>query len=102
MAAPSSSGRPMRSTGLAATVDPRPPSRCGGWASKGGSTVDSIPAYAQLNARIMPINRGEQYEDPLQDALAQNGLGQVTGGGTMQSENGEIAYCGIDVDLFDL
>jgi hypothetical protein len=61
-----------------------------------------ISAYAHLNARIMPFDRGERYEDPLREALAQNGFGAVTGGGTMQSKEGEIEYCGIDVDLFDL
>jgi hypothetical protein len=61
-----------------------------------------IAAYAQLNARIMPLDRGEQYEDPLGEALAENGFGEVTGGGTMQSKDGEIEYCGIDIDLFDV
>jgi hypothetical protein len=61
-----------------------------------------IAAYAQLNARIMPLDRGERYEDPLIEALAENGIGEVTGGGTMQSKNGEIEYCGIDIDLFDV
>jgi hypothetical protein len=61
-----------------------------------------ISAYAQLNARIMPLDRGERYEDPLGEALAGNGFGRVTGGGTMQSREGEIAYCGIDLDLIDV
>lgn len=49
----------------------------------------------------MPIVRGERYEDPLSDALAQHGFGEVTGGGTMQAQNGEIEYCGLDIDLVD-
>ena len=61
-----------------------------------------ISVYAQLNARIMPLDRGDRYEEPLREALAENGLGQVTGGGTMQSTQGEIEYCGIDIDLFDV
>jgi hypothetical protein len=64
--------------------------------------AEPIFAYAQLNARIMPIDRGEQYEDPLGDALEKNGFGAVTGGGTMQSKNGEIDYCGIDIDLLNV
>lgn len=63
---------------------------------------EPIFAYAQLNARVMPIDRGERYEDPLQEALEENGFAAVTGGGTMQSENGEIDFCGIDLDLFDV
>jgi hypothetical protein len=58
--------------------------------------------YARLNARVMPLDRGELYEDPLIAALEENGLGAVTGGGTGQSEDGEIDYCGIDIDLHDV
>jgi hypothetical protein len=58
--------------------------------------------YAQINARIMPLDRGALYEDPLAEAFAENDFGEVTGGGTMQSKDGEIEYCGVDIDLFDL
>jgi hypothetical protein len=64
--------------------------------------MSPISAYARVNARIMPLDRGERYEDPLGEALAENGLGEVTGSGTMLSDEGEIAYCGIDLDLCDL
>jgi hypothetical protein len=64
--------------------------------------MEPVPVYAQLNARIMPITRGETYEDPLMEALKSRGFGEVTGGGTMQSESGEIDYCGIDIDLVNL
>lgn len=57
--------------------------------------------YAYLNARIAPIARGERYEEPLETALAKSGLGEVTGGGTMQQKSGEVSFCGIDVDLLD-
>ena len=62
----------------------------------------SLFVYALINARIMPLDRGERYEDPLIAALAKNGYGEVTGGGTMQQETGELEYCGVDVDLFDV
>lgn len=64
--------------------------------------MEPVFAYAQLNARIMPMDRGERYEEPLEEALSENGFGEVTGGGTMQSENGEIDFCGIDIDLLDV
>jgi len=64
--------------------------------------ANPIFAYARLNARILPMDRGDRYEDPLIEALAENGYAEVTGGGTGQSENGEIAYCGIDLNLFDV
>jgi hypothetical protein len=57
------------------------------------------PAYAQLNARIMPVARGKRFETPLTEALAKNGFGEVGGGGTLRSKTGEIVYCGIDVNL---
>jgi hypothetical protein len=57
--------------------------------------------YAYLNSRIAPLDRGERYEDPLEEALQNNGMGEVTGGGTMQKKSGEVSYCGIDIDLFD-
>src|SRR5689334_21984745 len=59
-------------------------------------------AYAKLNARLMPMDRGELFEDPLADALAQAGLGELTGAGTMQSSEGEIEFCGLDIDLVDV
>ena len=63
---------------------------------------ETLFAYARINARVMPIDRGEFYEDPLQEAFDANGFGAVTGGGTMQAANGEIAFCGIDIDLLDV
>jgi hypothetical protein len=66
------------------------------------TTMQPISAYAQLNARIMPLDRGERYEEPLAEALAENGFAAITGGGTMQSKEGEIEYCGIHPDLFDV
>lgn len=64
--------------------------------------METVFAYAQLNARVQPLDRGDRYEDPLQDALEANGWAEVTGGGTMQHSNGEIEYCGIDLDLKDV
>lgn len=50
----------------------------------------------------MPMDRGAMFEDPLADALQENGLGELTGAGTMQSKEGEIEFCGLDLDLFDI
>lgn len=63
---------------------------------------EPVFAYARINARVLPMDRGERYEDPLMEALEENGLAEVTGGGTMQAASGEILYCGIDLDLFDV
>ncbi|MCM8543529.1 MAG: hypothetical protein NE328_24890 [Lentisphaeraceae bacterium] len=61
-----------------------------------------IFAYAQLNAKIQPIDRCDDYEDPLEEVLAKTGYAEVSGGGTMQGNSGEISYCGIDIDIYDL
>jgi hypothetical protein len=53
-----------------------------------------------LNDKIMPIDRGEVYEDPLDSFLKQMNYGEVTGGGTSQHETGEIEYCDIEVSLY--
>jgi len=54
---------------------------------------------AQLNARLQPIHRGEFFEDPLDAELKRRQLGEISGGGTLQAENGEIEYCDIEVEL---
>jgi len=56
-----------------------------------------VSVTAQFNHKIMPIDRGERYEDPLDEALAAKGYGQTDGGGTMQTKEGEIEY--IDVHM---
>ena len=55
----------------------------------------------QLNDKIMPIDRGIQYEDPLFDFLEEKQYGEVTGGGTMQLKSGEIQYCDIEVLIYE-
>lgn len=57
-----------------------------------------ISLTAELNAKIQPIDRGDLFEDPLQEALEKAGYGEVDGGGTML-DNDEIKYCDISVRL---
>jgi hypothetical protein len=61
--------------------------------------MERTPCYAYLNARIMPVERGNFFEIPLDALLAKHGVGEVTGGGTLQDQHGEIVHCGIDIDL---
>lgn len=54
----------------------------------------------ELNARLMPLDRGERYEDPLMDVLQQHARGsEVTGGGTMMEATGEPKWCDIEIEL---
>jgi hypothetical protein len=56
--------------------------------------------WIKLNARLRPLDRGERYEDPLQEVLdAQAPGSQVTGGGTMLSADGEPEWSDIDLDV---
>ncbi len=54
---------------------------------------------ATLNDKIMPIDRGEIYEDPLDVLLTEKNWGEVSGGGTMQEKSGEIDYCDVEIKL---
>src|SRR6186997_863085 len=66
-----------------------------------GKKPRPIPAYAKINARLQPKGRGDLFEDPLAERLEKANLGAVTGGGSMLGQNGEIQYCGIDIDMYD-
>lgn len=61
--------------------------------------VSQIQVAAQLNHLLMPIDRGERYEDPLDEALRQRGLGETVGGGTMLSQSGEIEFIDVEIVL---
>ena len=54
---------------------------------------------ATLNDKIMPIDRGEIYEDPLDEYLIEKKIGEVSGGGTMQEKSGEIDFCDVEIKL---
>jgi hypothetical protein len=58
-----------------------------------------VRVVAQLNARLQPLDRGDIFEDPLDDTLQDIGLGEVTGGGTLQSNEGWVQQCDIEMDL---
>lgn len=53
-----------------------------------------------LNARFQPKHRFE-LEDALQEIFQENNAGEITGGGTLLKENGEIDSCDIEIDFFD-
>jgi tetratricopeptide (TPR) repeat protein len=57
---------------------------------------------AQLNARLQPIDRGELFEDPLDEILQEANLGRISGGGTMLTDEREVAYCDIEINLNEL
>ena len=58
--------------------------------------------FVKVAESIMPIARGSKYEDPLDAALKQAKLGEVTGGGSSLSKDKKIEWVGIDVELTDV
>ncbi|MDA0117493.1 hypothetical protein [Vibrio sp. T11.5] len=68
---------------------------------KKGSRPEPEPEYivATINARIQPMHRAEIYEDPLDEILSKNSIGEVSGGGTLQSQSGEIEHCDVVIQV---
>lgn len=69
--------------------------------SKKPTPVQEKYIVAQLNDKIMPIDRGDVYEDPLDELLKIKYYGEVSGGGTLQAVSGEIEYCDVEIKLVD-
>jgi hypothetical protein len=57
---------------------------------------------ARFYEHVEPIDRGERYEDPLNEALEAAGIGRVTGGGSQLTEDGRIEFADIEIELVDL
>lgn len=69
--------------------------------SKKPAPVQDKYVVAQLNDKIMPIDRGDVYEDPLDEFLKVKYYGEVSGGGTLQAVSGEVEYCDVEIKLVD-
>ena len=52
---------------------------------------------ATLNARLQPMHRREFFADPLDEVIKPLARCEVSGGGTMTSREGEVAYCDIEI-----
>ena len=65
------------------------------------SRPETEPEYivATINARIQPMHRAEIYEDLLDEVLSKNSIGEVSGGGTLQSQCGEIEHCDVEIQV---
>jgi hypothetical protein len=59
--------------------------------------------YIKLPIDLEPEDRMALYADPLDSALAKDGLGSITGGGSMENEEGDgVAWSGVDAELYDV
>ena len=60
---------------------------------------ETIRAIARLNHKLMPVARGDRYEDPLAEELDKSGFGHVDGGGTMLNKSKEIEFIEVEMNL---
>lgn len=75
------------------------------------ATDQAVPSKAQfvfvrIPELLQPLERGAKYEDPLDEVLKKERVGEVTGGGTQLSApdadgKRSIDWVGVDVDLTD-
>lgn len=61
----------------------------------------TVLVTACLNVRLMPIDRGDVFEDPLDEWLQEQGLGEVDGGGCGLSDSNEVEFCDVEMNLKD-
>lgn len=54
-----------------------------------------------LNDRLQPLDRGQRYEEPVHRLLQTRDAGAVTGGGTLQDQDGEVHSVDLEVELTD-
>lgn len=67
--------------------------------SEAGGTEKDVYVIARLNDRVQPLDRGNLYEDPLDEVLKQARVGSVTGGGTQLGEDNEVVFCDIEIQV---
>lgn len=62
--------------------------------------------YLKILAGIGPLERAERFEEPIDAALAEDDLGEVSGGGSSLGDarpdgSRPIEFCGVDIDTRD-
>jgi hypothetical protein len=58
--------------------------------------------FAKIMDPVLPMLRGDKYEEPLDQALQSQGLGSVVGGGTQMGDGNSVAWVGLDLELRNL
>ena len=64
--------------------------------------ADPLYLTIRLPLRIGPMERSDFWEDPIDQYLEATNIGEVSGGGTMMSKDGEIEFCDIEIAMQDL
>jgi hypothetical protein len=80
-----------------------------GWDPDSKTSVEQVNrdnplfVYIKLPIDLEPEDRMALYADPLEAALAKDGLGAITGGGSMENEEGDgVAFSGVDAELYQV
>ena len=60
-----------------------------------------VAINVKLNARLQPEHRLQLFEDPLEAMLEAAGVGEIMGGGTALTEEGEVEYGDLEIQLHD-
>lgn len=60
---------------------------------------DIVRATLHLNMRLMPIDRGNLFEDPIDEVMHKYDIGEVTGGGTLISKEGMPTSSDIELNI---
>lgn len=55
----------------------------------------------QINDKVTPLDKRNLYLFPLNELLTEKNYGEISGGGILKEEPGEIIFCDIHVKLFD-
>ena len=63
--------------------------------------------YVMIPGNLGPMDRGDLFEDPLDDELQRTELGYVSGGGSSLGDEQpdgtrQVEFCGIDVEALNL
>jgi hypothetical protein len=61
-------------------------------ASAASAQTRGTLVFVKVNESILPIPRGDKYEDPLDAALRKERLGSVTGAGSQLSAEGKVVW----------
>ncbi|WP_422506407.1 hypothetical protein [Stenotrophomonas sp. GZD-301] len=64
-------------------------------------TDSPLHINVKLNARLQPEHRLQLFEDPLDAMLDGVGIGEILGGGTALSDDGEVEYGDLEIQLHD-
>ncbi len=53
----------------------------------------------RLNDRLRPMDRGDLFEDPLDEFLRRYDIGEVSGASQRLARNGEVAFCELEISV---